>query len=178
MAAEQNKRAPMASAPMRYTEDGDVDWGNMWGSFCALALEGGPPHRATMLYAQATADAASAGYRFVTNEIIRGIAAVSGLRARADAPGWIAVICDSAAMARWVSDAMIQENVDARSDGALLYVPAGEQFTVSGEIKNVITAVAKTTHYWADHVPPELKATLALHAQIDWLKKRVLGWAG
>ena len=25
--------APMAAAPMRYTEDGAVDWGNMWDSF-------------------------------------------------------------------------------------------------------------------------------------------------
>lgn len=177
MSSEQDKRAPMPSAPMRYSEDGSVDWGNMWDSFCGLALEGGPPHRASMLHAQPEADTASSGYQFALDEIIRGVAAVSGLSASPAAPGWIAVRCHSPAMARWVSDAIVEENVEARADGALLLVPAGDDFALAGEIKNVITAVAKTTHYWHDHIPPEVKSTLALHAQIAWLKTRVLGWA-
>jgi len=32
-------------------------------------------------------------------------------------------------------------------------VPVGEWQDVKKEIKNVITVVAKTTHYWADHLP-------------------------
>ena len=41
--------APMASAPMKYDDDGSVAWGDMWDSYCVLALEGGPPHREVML---------------------------------------------------------------------------------------------------------------------------------
>jgi hypothetical protein len=36
----EDKRAPMASAPMAYNEDGSADRGNMWDSVCVLAQEG------------------------------------------------------------------------------------------------------------------------------------------
>ena len=39
----------------------------------------------------------------------------------------------------------------ARREGAVLYLPAGPAFTLSGEIRNVVTAVAKTYHYWLEH---------------------------
>lgn len=52
MANGKDKRAPMASAPMQYRENGEVAWGEMWESFCALALDGGPPHRGELLTAQ------------------------------------------------------------------------------------------------------------------------------
>ena len=38
-----------------------------------------------------------------------------------------------------------------RREGAILYLPAGCRFTLDGEIKNVVTAVAKTYHYWTEH---------------------------
>jgi hypothetical protein len=94
---QDGKRAPMASAPMKYLPDGAVDWGNMWDSFCVLAREGGPPHRADMLEAQADADVTSAGYCFAVAQISRGITAVSGLTTEAAAPGWVAVRCHSPA---------------------------------------------------------------------------------
>src|SRR5438309_38449 len=37
--------APMAAATFVYRDDGRPDWGAMWGTFCELALYGGPPHR-------------------------------------------------------------------------------------------------------------------------------------
>src|SRR5262245_26888007 len=52
----EDKRAPMAAAPIKYAADGSVDWGNMWDSFCVLAREGGPPHRGQLLDAQEGAD--------------------------------------------------------------------------------------------------------------------------
>ncbi|HEY1012928.1 MAG TPA: hypothetical protein VGE07_09525, partial [Herpetosiphonaceae bacterium] len=69
MADVIDKKAPMASAPMRYAEDGSVDWGNMWDSFCALALEGGPPHRATLLDAPSDIDPADPAYQAAQDEI-------------------------------------------------------------------------------------------------------------
>jgi sirohydrochlorin cobaltochelatase len=171
-----DKRAPMASAPLKYLADGSVDWGNMWDSFCVLAQEGGPPHRGTMLYAQEDADTQSEGYRLAVDEIIRGIYAVSGLKAAPAGPGWIAVGCPSATMARWLAEAIEQENVQARWSGVLLLLPVGDYYSLKGEIKNVITAVAKTTHYWQEHLPQEVKSTLALQERIEWLKTHLKGW--
>jgi sirohydrochlorin cobaltochelatase len=166
----------MASAPLKYLPDGAVDWGNMWDSFCVLAREGGPPHRGSTLEAQADADITSDRYRFAVAEICRGISAVSGLAARAASPGWIAVRCDSPDMARWLAESIEQENVQARAEGSDLLVPAGDYFTVQGEIKNVITAVAKTTHYWHEHLPLDVKRALVLQMQIERLKSHVRGW--
>jgi len=33
-----------------------------------------------------------------------------------------------------------------------LYLPAGPQFRIEREIKNVITVLAKTHHYWQEHI--------------------------
>ena len=35
----------MGSAGLRYRGDGRVAWDEMWGSFCDLAMAGGPPHK-------------------------------------------------------------------------------------------------------------------------------------
>lgn len=161
--------APMASAPMRYKDDGSVDWGNMWDSFCVLASEGGPRHRPTMLLAPSEQNAALPPYREVVREIIRGIDEVSGLRAQDARPGWVAVECESPAMASWLAEAIVEENVQAQAVREKLFVPAGARFTVKGEIKNVITAVAKTSHYWREHLPIDVKRTLIFQAKLkEW----------
>lgn len=174
--SDSARSAPMAAAPLKYQSDGSVDWGDMWDSFCVLAREGGPPHRGMMLYADEDSDSTSDGYRFALAEIIRGIAAVSGLVAAPSRPGWIAVQCASGGMANWLAESIGQENVEARADGPRLLVPVGAHYTLKGEIKNVITAVAKTTHYWGEHVPVEVKQTLALQARLTQLKAQVAGW--
>ena len=172
----EDKRAPMASAPMAYKEDGSVDWGNMWDSFCVLAQEGGPPHRATLLKAPPDADPAHPQYEVVVAEIVRGVFETSGLHAAAAEPGWIAVKCTSRAMATWLAEAIIEENVAAHARDTLLLVPVGEHFQLTGEIKNVITAVAKTTHYWDDHVGAEAKALYVLEDRFALLKARLRSW--
>jgi sirohydrochlorin cobaltochelatase len=169
-------RAPMPSAPMRYTPDGNVDWGNMWDSFCVLARDGGPPHRATLLASGAEHDIGSAAYQQVVQEIVRGIAAVSGLPAVAAEPGWIAVRCHSPEMARWLAEAIELENVVARYEGDRLFVPTAASFTLKGEIKNVITAVAKTTHYWWEHLPSDVKRAMVFERQIGAFTTRLRGW--
>lgn len=175
-ASEIDRRAPMASAPMKYQDDGSPDWGNMWDSFCALALDGGPPHRGSMLEPDEHADTAGADYGLAVAEIVRGVAAVSGLAGAAAEPGWVAISCHSRGMARWLAEAIVEENVAARADGVRLLVPVGAHYTVKGEIKNVVTAVAKTTHYWGEHVPAEAKQALDLQARLADLRARVAAW--
>lgn len=143
-----DKRAPMASAPMRYLPDGGVDWGAVWDAFCVLALDGGPPHRGSLLQAPAASDVESEGYRFAADTIVRGIDTTSHLPAEPSDPGWIAVRCRSSEQARWLATAIRHENVEARTEETPLFVPAGDDFGLEGEIKNAITAVAKTTFYW------------------------------
>ncbi len=116
--------APMGSAPMRYADDGRVAWDQMWTDFCDLALAGGPPHRDSVLGPVDPGDAR---------------------------PRWVGLECDDEDMAQWLSCAIEVENVVARRAGATLLLPAGPRFTLDKEIKNVVTVVAKTHHYWLEH---------------------------
>lgn len=168
----------MSAAPMRYLPDGTVDWGDMWDSFCTLASDGGPPHRGELLDAPSALDATAPGYQFALAEIIRGVKAVSGLLAEAGPPGWVAIKCASPSMALWLCMAIKDENVAAQSDGALLLVPVAAHYTLKGEIKSVITVVAKTTHYWAIHITPEMKNAFNLLDRIERWEARLKSWLG
>jgi sirohydrochlorin cobaltochelatase len=174
MATQEHRRAPMGSAPIRYGDDGAVAWGAMWDTFCELAQAGGPPHRATTLLADQTSDPSSPAYQAVVAEIVRGVELVSALTAAPGPAGWVAVRCHEASMARWLCDAINQENVQARCDGAVLLVPAGERYQLNGEIKSVITAVAKTTHYWGEHLPGEVRSALWLQEGLGRLQRRII----
>lgn len=151
---------------MAYNEDGTVAWEEMWDSFCELASSGGPPHRGTMLYAASEDDSTDPAYLQVADELIRGIRLVSGLEAKLAHPGWLAVKCTHAAQARWLSAEIVQENVASYSEGDFFFVPIASAFTLSGEIKNVITVVAKTTHYWQEHLHSEVKTLMAWEARV------------
>ena len=172
--AVANKAAPMPAGPIVYREDGCVDWGNMWDSFCALAVDGGPPHRGKMLQAPDKPDITSVNYHFAVAEIARGIWEVAQLTAVPAEPGWLQMECQSAGQARWLAEAIEEENVQARHKGQLLLVPVGDQFRLKKEIKNVITAVAKTTHYWEEHLAIEVRQALAFQDKIEaiWNKIR------
>jgi hypothetical protein len=69
--------------------------------------------------------------------------------------------------------AIVMENVAARHAGAVLELPAAPHFRIDKEIKNVITVIAKTCHYWAGHMPHDqqraigdLFAAMALEAPL------------
>ena len=62
------------------------------------------------------------------------------------------MVCDNEAMALWLLRAIIVENVSVRREENILFFPAGPHFKLEKEIKNVITVIAKTTHYWQEHV--------------------------
>ena len=157
-----NRAAPMPSAPMRYGDDGSVQWDDMWDTFCELAQTGGPPHRAELLLAQVQVDVTRPSYQVAASEIVRGVQLVSGLRAWQHSPGWIALQCESPAHAHWLCEAGMAENVQTRAVGDVLLLPCGEHYALTGEIKNVVTVVAKTTHYWREHLMSEVKSALAV----------------
>lgn len=153
--------APMGAAPLVYNAEGQVVWDHVWGKddpdspFCELALAGGPPHRGSLLEPvnPAAVQADWAGYGRVLAELTRGIQMTTGLRTRlSQALGWIGVECHSEEMALWLLRAIVVENVSVRREGAVLYLPAGPAFQLESEIKNVITALAKTHHYWQEHM--------------------------
>ncbi|MBK8902893.1 MAG: hypothetical protein IPM53_17015 [Anaerolineaceae bacterium] len=174
--AEPDLSAPMPAGPIVYREDGRIDWGRMWDSFCVLALDGGPPHRGDLLPAPTNPDIHSPNYHFAVAEISRGIFEVSGLTAVPAKPGWLQMQCRSAGQARWLAEAIVQENVQARREGNWLLVPVGDEFRLKHEIKNVITAVAKTTHYWQEHLAVEVKQTLALQDKIAAVWHKIRSW--
>lgn len=171
-----DKRGPMPAAPIVYNEDSSIAWERMWGIYCVLASAGGPPHRGTRLEAQLDADLNSEGYRTAVAEIVRGIRLVSGLSAQAAETGWIAVECGQASKARWLCEQIVQENVASFHRGTRLFVPVGEHFTLRGEIKNVITVVAKTTHYWTEHLCADAKSTLLWEEALKDFGVRIRRW--
>lgn len=148
----------MGSAKLRYDSQGRVVWGEIWTTFCHLALAGGPPHRGRLLGAVTEQEVRQAPeqYAVVVAELQRALGLcvelplISMLQ-----PGWIGLQCDSPATAAWLVRAIVAENVIARNEGAVLLVPAGPQFRVEKELKNVVVAVAKTCHYLLDHLEPE-----------------------
>jgi sirohydrochlorin cobaltochelatase len=155
---EEVPSGSMGSATLKYDKEGTVAWGEIWTTFCHLALAGGPPHRGSFLGAVATAEvlARPAEQAAVVAEIQRAIGLSANLPTVAEtAPGWVGVRCHDEDMAAWLVRAIVAENVIARHEGKLLLVPAAPAFRIEKEIKNVVVCVAKTCHYLLDHVEPE-----------------------
>jgi sirohydrochlorin cobaltochelatase len=118
-------------------------------------MAGGPPHRGRLLEAISAEQVAvdPEGYQRVVQELRRGIGLASGLpTVESSALGWVGVCCSDEAMAAWMLRAIVIENVMVRREGKVLYLPAGPHFRIEKEIKNVITTVAKTAHYWQAHL--------------------------
>ena len=145
---------PMPAAPLQRDADGQVAWDAMWQGFCELALAGGPPHRGALLEPVSSEDALASPERYaeVRAELARGLRMVTGLPVILDGPaGWIGLSCTDEEMAIWLMRAVLVENVMVRREGAVLFLPAAWHFTLEGEIKSIVTAVAKTHHYWIEH---------------------------
>jgi sirohydrochlorin cobaltochelatase len=147
----------MGSAPLKLGGDGKVAWDDMWATFCDLAMAGGPPHKGTLLEPASPAAVAAQPDRYAAavEEIDRGIRMSAGLETEGSvAPGWISVACCTETMAEWLLRAIVMENVAARQDSRWIELPVGPAFRLEKEIKNVVTVVAKTSHYWLGHMPP------------------------
>jgi sirohydrochlorin cobaltochelatase len=161
---ESVQPVPMRSAGLKYDQDGNVAWDEIWSTFCDLALAGGPPHKGTLLEpgTAAAIDAEPERYAAVVEEICRGIILATGLEAQpSPTPGWVRVGCFSETMAAWLLRAIVTENVAVRGRGRTLDLPAAPHFRLEKEIKNVITVIAKTCHYWMGHTPPDQRQTIA-----------------
>lgn len=147
--------APMGSAAMRFDEDGQIAWDEMWTGFCDLALAGGPSHRGTLLEPVTPQEVQTdrEAYERVVAEIERGFRLVTGLPVvGSQSPGWVGLRCENEEMALWLLRAIVVENVCVRREGVVLFFPAGPHFRLDKEIKNIITVVAKTNHYWQEHL--------------------------
>lgn len=147
---------PMRSAGLKYGSDGKVAWNEIWGSFCDLAMAGGPPHKGSFLEPgrPADIDAEPDRHAEVAEEICRGVMMTTLLDTYVSpVPGWVRVSCLSEAMTGWLLRAIVMENVAARAEGMALDLPAAPHFRLEKEIKNVVTVIAKTSHYWLEHMP-------------------------
>jgi sirohydrochlorin cobaltochelatase len=144
----------MGSAGLKFDPDGRVAWNEIWQSFCDLAMAGGPPHKGVLLEPApgAAIEASPDRHREVVSEICRAVTMVSDLFAKpSPTPGWVRVACFNETMAAWLLRAIVMENVAARCEGSMLDLPAGPHFRLEKEIKNVVTVIAKTCHYWTGH---------------------------
>jgi sirohydrochlorin cobaltochelatase len=155
---------PMGGAGLQYDADGRVAWNRIWQAFCDLAIAGGPPHKGRLL-GPGSVDVIGARpdeHLDVLDELGRGLTMASELPTE-ESPhlGWIRVVCHSDTMAAWMYRAITTENVAVRRDGRALDLPASPAFSLEKEIKNVVTVVAKTTHYWMNHIPREQKSAIA-----------------
>ncbi|MGN6033089.1 MAG: hypothetical protein ACTHQE_15660, partial [Thermomicrobiales bacterium] len=178
--------APMSAAPLVFDETGQVAWDRIWGHddadqpFCHLALAGGPPHRGTLLEPDpdVVAPARVKELDAVRAEIERGLRMVTGLPVTRNVePGWIGLVCPDAEAAAWLARAIDAENVRARLDGSTILLPADPSFRTDAEIKNVVTATAKTYHYWSEHAAA--RATAPTAATPTWQSRsfHALRWA-
>jgi len=155
---------PMRSAGLKYGADGRVAWNEIWGSFCDLAMAGGPSHKGTLLEpaSLASIEAQPDRYHEVVEEIVRGVIMATDLLARPSPnAGWVRVECYSEVMAGWLLRAIVMENVAVRAEGRALDLPAAPGFRLDKQIKNVVTVIAKTCHYWMGHIPRDQKAAIA-----------------
>jgi len=162
--SEPLEPTPMGSAGLKYGADDKVAWDQIWGSFCDLAMAGGPPHKGKLLEPgrPEDIDADRRRYEEVVDEICRGITLASELPAQpSPQDGWVSVDCYSETMASWLLRAIVMENVAARSHGRALMLPAAPHFRLDKEIKNVVTVIAKTTHYWMGHMSRAQKSAIA-----------------
>lgn len=168
----------MGSAGLKFDGDGKVAWDEIWGSFCDLAMAGGPPHKGKLL---SPGDAEGARYAEVVEEICRGVKMVTDLNASAGEAGWVRVECYDEAMAGWLLRAITMENVACRCEAWWLDLPAGAEYQLEKEIKNVVTVIAKTCHYWSDHMWPRQHREIGelfavMEAEAPLVQPGAAGW--
>ncbi len=145
----------MGSATLKYDEYGRVAWGEIWTTFCDLALAGGPPHRGKLLEPPPVEEVEAEPRRYaeVLAEIDRAIGLATGAATLPGyAPGWIGVPCAAVDEATWLQFSVNAENVSARRRGRTLQIPAGPHFRPEKEIKNLVVSLFKSLHYWDGHL--------------------------
>lgn len=123
----------MGTAPLAFDVDGNVAWDRMWGSFCDLAMAGGPPHKGKLLEPGTPESILAEPVRYgeVCDEIVRGIELAARSKAtQSSSPGWLRVRCSNETMAGWLLRAITMENVSVRLEESAILLPAGPAFRV------------------------------------------------
>ena len=154
----------MGSAGLKFDAAGRVAWDQIWDHFCDLAMAGGPPHKGKLLEpaTKEAIDAQPDRYREVVREICRALRMVSDLAVEPSPnPGWVRVTCPSPIMAGWLARAIVMENVSAYLEGSAVDLPAGPHYRLEKEVKNVVTSLAKTFHYFDGHLEPDQQTRIA-----------------
>jgi hypothetical protein len=154
----------MGSASLKFDAANKVAWDEIWDHFCDLAMAGGPPHKGKLLEpaSPAEVEAQPDRYRAVVQELCRGIRMVSTLAVEPSSnPGWIRVMCSTDVMAEWMVRAIVMENVAARLQGSVVELPASPHYRLEKEIKNVVTVIAKTFHYFDGHIGKDQQRRIA-----------------
>jgi sirohydrochlorin cobaltochelatase len=167
----------MGSAGLQFGADGRVAWDRMWGSFCDLAMAGGPPHKGRLLESEGGGDGTR--YERVVEEICRGVGLVTGLWVE-ESPvrGWVRVTCRERGMAEWMLRAITMENVAVRMrEGGTIDLPAGAGFRLEKEMKSVVTVAAKTCHYWR-HMGVKRRGEIARLLEGAEVVQPEGGWVG
>src|SRR5262249_32111578 len=100
------------------------------------------------LRARPASGAARASNMTMVDEMRRGIWETTGLYTEPTDDGWLAVTCESCAMAAWLCATIILENVEARVEEDRLLVPAGPDYRLEDEAKSIITRLPQATPYW------------------------------
>lgn len=153
----------MGSAPLRFDSANRVAWNEIWNHFCDLAMAGGPPHKGKLLEPATPEEIAAAPERYqeVVAEICRGLDMVAEIPvAPSPHPGWVRLTCTTPVMAGWLARAIAMENVSVHTDGNVLELPAGPHYRLEKEIKNVVTVIAKTFHYFDWHIDAEQQSRI------------------
>lgn len=153
------QRSAVTAVDFAWLENGRPDWNAIWLSAGDLALFGGAPARSTSAALHHVIDTRVLAEDFdAVGEVRHGIFETTGLYAEPADEGWLAVTCESTTMAAWLAAAIILENVDARFDEERLLVPASPSFALTDEVKSVVVVVAKTHHFWLEHVAGGVQA--------------------
>lgn len=160
---EKAKNAPMSSAPFVYDKYGNVEWDKMWDSFCVLAENGGPAHRATILSSKGIQNNIDSDeYKKSAEEIINAIKKVSGYQAWDNRDGWIGIKLFNKNVAKWYSKIINSENVECKVEGSSIFLPVNDDFSLEKEIKNVVTVIAKSSDYWKFHMNDFFKLIIVI----------------
>lgn len=146
------KNAPMPAAKIKYNEKGEIAWDSMWGSFCDLAIEGGPPHRGKdSSITEKDINKHSDTNEEVVSELKRGLSLLTENEIVLGEKGWVKVLLNNKNMAKWFATIINSENVIAKVEENYLLLPCSDNFSITNEVKSVLTVFGKAKHYWNEH---------------------------
>jgi hypothetical protein len=99
-------------------------------------------------------------YEAVVDEMKRGIEEATGLpTVTSRILGWVDVQSTDELMAVWLMRAVITENVLARREGNVLYLPASPSFAEGDKTRKVVQAVARVFRLWGISIAKDRRAT-------------------